>query len=214
MFSIFKKLDKRALLGLVVLIFVALATQVLFVSTSKDELAQLRTSLSTEKKNATELKSRLEQIQRDGTQGIDVLVSRLSTMEKALPVSIDDITLSSHFSQIATTAGVTLEQFDKSTDEKAGKQDILSAQSYNFTVTGDVASVLGFINQVQQWNQDVVTFYSVTLNVKGASNSSEPVSVYNGSVTLNGKVNVWYSTKPGLVLTALNAAALEASKKS
>ena len=212
MFNILKKLDKRALLGILVMAVVAMATQVLFVSTAKNELKQVRTSLETDQRNSKELKLRLEQIQRDGTQGIDVLVSRLSTMEKALPVAIDDITLSSHFSQLATNAGVTLEQFDKSTADKAGTQDILSAQSYNFTVSGDVASVLGFINQVQQWNQDVITFYSVSMIVRGGGNAGEPVSVYNGSATLNGKVYVWYSTKPGLVNSALNAAAQSVAK--
>ena len=208
MLSILKKLDKRALLGFIILLAISMLTQVLFVNTSKNELKQLQGSLETQQKDTTELKSRLAQIQRDGTQGIDVLVSRLSTMEKALPNKIDDITLSSHFSQIATSSGVTLEQFDKSTTDKGSTQDILMSQSYNFSVTGDVGSVLGFINQVQQWNQDVITFYAVTMNAKGASNNPTlTTSVYNGNVTLNGKVNIWFSSKPSIVINALNAAA-------
>lgn len=213
MLNILKKLDKKALMVFLVIVAITLLTQLLFVNTAKVELKQLQGSYTTQQKSLNELKSRLAQIQRDGTQGIDVLVSRLSTMEKAIPMSIDDITLSTHFSQIATTAGVSLEQFDKSTTDKGSKQDILSSQSYSFTVTGDVNSLLTFVNQVQQWNQDVITFYSVNMTSKTAfANPTTATSVYAGNATLTGKVYIWYSTKPSIVTNALNAAAADATK--
>ena len=198
MSKLLKLIDRRTAIIIGVGVLLSLLINTLFVSTATSRLEDKRAVQVTKSAEVETLQKRVTEIERDGTAGIDMLVSRLATMETVAPMKIDDITLSSHMAELGDSAGIQLTKFDKSTS-KPGQIYSFHYQQYNFEVKGDSRAVEQFANNIQSWNRDILTLGSMKVVSEKRGTSDNPVSALEQVVTGTGTILVWYSEKRPIV---------------
>lgn len=198
MSKLLKMIDRRTaiIIGVGLLLTVLLNT--FFVGTAQNRLADKRAVQVTKSAEVENLQKRVTEIENDGTAGVEMLVSRLATLEAVVPMKIDDITLAAHMAELAESSAVQLTKFDKSS-AKPGLLYNFHFQQYNFEIKGEVNAVEQFTSNMQSWNRDILTVGSVKMSSERRGTSDNPISALDNVVVGSGTILVWYSDKAPIV---------------
>ena len=180
---------------------VAILLQLLFVAPSQTSKEASAIALENSDKAVAQLRQRVAEIQRDGTAGVDALVSRLAAMERVLPLRSDDITVAGVVSRMAGQSGVKMNALDKSTDPVAVRGS-LGYQKYDLRVRGASEQVSSFLSLLQSSSEVIITVARVEYSNALVGTADVPTDALSGDVEFNATLLVWSSAVPPLIPTA------------
>ena len=205
MLSRLRAVNSKIIILIVAVIVATAGVRFVIVSPAQNSLDNAGVELFDAQADLADLKQRVAEIQRDGNAGVSGLVSRLSMIENAVPLKVDDIALASNIATLARDAGVELRALDRSADP-AEKRGTLEMQRYTFTVEGSADAIVTFISQVQSWSGDVVSIGSFQISNKVSGTSDNLNSAFEGDIVGSGVFFVWTTTLPPLTAPGAKAA--------
>jgi len=206
----FKAIDRRIIAGFLIGILMAITLFVTFVRPSQAAHTAAREQQATVAAEVESLRTRISEIQQNGTTSIDALIAKIKAIETALPLKIDDLTLASTLSTVARSNGVELSQFDLRTDEPV-KASSLEYLEYSLSVRGSSSSVLKWLSSVQKSTEFVITFSDIAMKPDSESKATD-VSAIGDNVELDTTMRVWMFKAKRLV--AENPSETDAPKDS
>lgn len=144
------------------------------VSDSAGDLRAASAAVKTLEESVTVLKE-------SGATNADQLKGRLGQIADVLPKKLNDVYVTTVFVAIAEAAGIEITKFEPTPRENSGTDattvkilDIpgLEGSEYSFVVTGTVAGVTLFMEQIFTTNKVFATLNKATLSISGDSSQA------------------------------------------
>ncbi|MFM7089077.1 MAG: hypothetical protein ACKOW9_06150 [Candidatus Paceibacterota bacterium] len=189
-------IDRKIGLLLAASTILLLGTYFLYTTPQNNALADAQARYSIQEQTVTTLKRRVAEIQKDGTSSIDTLVQRVTDLETALPLKVDDLEVTRTAAERAINNQVILLSFDPSTEVNSVPP--LGYNLYSFSVKGSPENVINWLVDTVKSTDHIITVNSAQVNNVEVSSANQSISTFQGEVILSGSFRVWFSQKPGL----------------
>lgn len=165
---LFRALDRRVLVMILIGIVAIVGVRAFFVSPSQNNLVKAKLERTETLKATQDLEKRVDDILSSGTGNIEQIIAELTSWERSLNRSVDDLM----FTEAMYTSAqgyVTLDSVTK-TESAAEKKEGVQYVEYMITGTGSYDNISKWTERVRFFPGAVVTVKSVDLSVNAKLN--------------------------------------------
>ena len=142
--------DRRALLALLVVPLLLIATWMFFTSPSNTAVAEAESAATVAAAGAAAASTRLTELKAGEGKNSDDLLAKARTLDEQLPNTTDGLAFGTSLTALAASVGVEVASFTPSEVTTAGSA---TGQQYEVSVTGSRSNVNTFMGRVSQGEQ-------------------------------------------------------------